>query len=113
MVGLRKHAEAVRLYEMALAAMDAEERGGALGLDNAAAFRATVHANIAQCYLSQELYRRAVEAATESLRHDATHGKAFYRRCLAYKALKMQAEARSDLDALEFCRHELPPAEMA
>lgn len=106
LVRQHKYADAVQAYEAALAALDGQP-GGQPG-----ALRAALFANLALCYLRQQLYRRAVDAATRSIEHDATHAKAYYRRCLAHKGLKMFAEAKRDLDALQFCRHEMTEAEM-
>merc|ERR1712187_978694 len=102
LVRSKKFAQAVQHYEAALAA-------AAPGQE---AMRAALYANISLCYLQQQLYRRAVDAATHSIEHDASNAKAYYRRCLAYRALKMYAEARRDMEALRFCRHEMSAAEM-
>ncbi|CAK0885684.1 unnamed protein product [Prorocentrum cordatum] len=99
----RRPGEAIRQYEAALAL---------LAPGSHEPLRAVLFANVALCCLQQQLYRRAVEAATRSLEADAGHAKAHYRRCLAHRALKMFEEARRDLDALGRCRHELAPEEM-
>lgn len=107
LVRAKQHAEAVKSYECALQLMDTEPDGG-----DTKSLKAVLHANIAMCELQQQLYRRAVDSATRSIENDATHAKAYYRRCLAFRALKMFDEARRDLDALQFCRHQLTDAEM-
>lgn len=104
LVRRKKHAEAVKAYEAALQAVD--EAADTKGL------RCTIYANVALCYLQQQLYRRAVDAATRSIEFDPTYAKAYYRRCLAYKALKLHSDARKDLEALQHCRHDMSSAEM-
>eukprot|EP00931_Biecheleriopsis_adriatica_P004696 TRINITY_DN106326_c0_g1_i1.p1 TRINITY_DN106326_c0_g1~~TRINITY_DN106326_c0_g1_i1.p1 ORF type:complete len:460 (-),score=125.48 TRINITY_DN106326_c0_g1_i1:36-1415(-) len=106
LVKAKKYQEAVKAYEAALSNLGSE-------LDEQSKVLASsLHANLALCFLRLELYRRAVDAASQSIQLDATHGKAYYRRCLAYKALRMNSEALRDLEALQFCRHELTDAEM-
>lgn len=102
-VKAKKYQEAVKAYEAALAATEG---------DGDAALAASLYANLALCHLRLQLYRRAAEAASKSLELDAANGKAYYRRCLAHKALKMLNEARQDLEALQRCRHELAEAEL-
>lgn len=103
----KKLNEAIKDYEAALGLMENTDATASNG-----ALRATLFANIALCYLQQQLYRRAVEAATHSIEADATHAKAYYRRCLAHRALKMYDEAQRDLEALNFCKHDMTPVEM-
>lgn len=101
----KRYAEAVKAYEAALEA-------AAGGAPEAAEFCCAVHANIALCNLQQQLYRRAADSATRSIEIDPTYAKAYYRRCLAYKALKLYSDARKDFEALQYCRHDMSPAEM-
>eukprot|EP00913_Durusdinium_trenchii_P029802 g27927.t1 len=84
LVRSKKFQEAVKCYEAAIAALDIE--GGEKVL------LSSLHANLALCYLNLELYRRAQDAATQSLDLDPWNTKALYRRCLAHKALKMFPE---------------------
>eukprot|EP00930_Biecheleria_cincta_P034079 TRINITY_DN23585_c0_g1_i1.p1 TRINITY_DN23585_c0_g1~~TRINITY_DN23585_c0_g1_i1.p1 ORF type:complete len:437 (-),score=116.82 TRINITY_DN23585_c0_g1_i1:83-1393(-) len=102
-VKAKKYQDAVKAYEAALAAAGGED----------AVLAASLHSNLALCHLRLQLYRRAAEAASKSLELDTANGKAYYRRCLAHKALKMFEEARKDLEALQRCRHELSEAELA
>jgi len=108
LVRQKSYTEAVKVYEAALTALGNDAAGG----DEHGALRSTLYANIALCYLQQELYRRALDAATRSVALDACNAKAYYRRCLAYRALRMYEEARRDFDALQFCRHDMTPSEM-
>lgn len=106
LVRAKKHTEAAKAYEAALASLEGEPEEATTTL------RATLFANLAMCHLQQQLYRRAIEAATLSIQCDAGHAKAYYRRCLAYKGLKLYAEAKGDFDALQLCKHEMTQAEM-
>jgi len=102
----KKHQEALQAYEAALSAIEGQPEGDLEML------RAVLFANIALCYLHQNLYRRAIDAATNAITADSGHAKAYYRRCLAYKALKMYAEARRDFEAMCSCKHEMTQAEV-
>lgn len=101
----KQYGEAVKAYEAALAAVG--------DMEGQQELRATVYANLAQCYLQQQLYRRAVDAASQSIANEPSNAKAYYRRCLAHKALKMLDEANRDLDALQFCKHEMKESDIA
>lgn len=68
LVRSKKFQEAVKCYEAAIAALDIE--GGEKVL------LSSLHANLALCYLNLELYRRAQDAATQSLDLDPWNTKA-------------------------------------
>ncbi|CAL1148134.1 unnamed protein product, partial [Cladocopium goreaui] len=53
-----------------------------------------------RCFLSQELYRRAIEAADSCLKLDPDHLKALHRRSLAFEAIHSYQAALLDLQAL-------------
>ncbi|CAJ1433084.1 unnamed protein product, partial [Effrenium voratum] len=53
------------------------------------------------CCLSQELYRRAIEAADSCLQIDPEHSKALFRRSLAFEALRSYGAALQDVEALK------------
>lgn len=60
----------------------------------------TLHANLAQCFLNLELYRRAIASASVCLKLDSTNQKALFRRALAYEHLGEAENALFDLDAI-------------
>mmetsp|Transcript_8970 Transcript_8970/g.19803 ORF Transcript_8970/g.19803 Transcript_8970/m.19803 type:complete len:461 (-) Transcript_8970:200-1582(-) len=103
LVKAKDYGGAVQAYEAAIAS---------LGRDSNEALRANIFANLAMCYLRQQNYRRAIDAASRSIALDAMHAKAHYRRCLAYRGMKMYEEARRDLEQLQLCSHTLSETEM-
>eukprot|EP00438_Fugacium_kawagutii_P001847 Skav206715 [mRNA] locus=scaffold3267:66914:71584:+ [translate_table: standard] len=54
-----------------------------------------------KCFLSQELFRRAIEAADSCLKLDPQHVKALHRRSVAFEAIHSYAPALLDLQALQ------------
>eukprot|EP00434_Breviolum_minutum_P004786 symbB.v1.2.004216.t1/scaffold215.1/size331178/9 len=58
-----------------------------------------------QCFLSQQLYRRAIEAADSCLKLDPDHVKALHRRSLAFEAIHSYAAALLDLETLRRRQH--------
>lgn len=102
----KKYLDAIEAYLSALSALEGQPQGELSQL------RAVLFANIAFSYLRQGAYRPAIDAATEAIRWDPTNAKAYYRRCLAYKALQLHGEARRDLEAMAGCSHELGEADM-
>eukprot|EP00439_Symbiodinium_sp_Y106_P046919 s1158_g6.t1 len=63
--------------------------------------KAVLYSNIAQCFLSQELYRRAIESADSCLQLDPSNAKALNRRSLAFEAIRSYAPALEDVLALQ------------
>jgi len=108
----RNYRDAIKSYEASFACVQSEPADMLTSDGETHALCATLHANIALCYLRQKLYRRAVEAATASIGFDAKHAKAYYRRCKAYQALKLFDEAQKDLAVLQHCNHEMSDVEL-
>lgn len=94
--------EAVKVYEEGIAVLSRcdgrrvlqDEKGKTDSL------RAALHANIAQCMLNLQLYRRAIEACTECLKFDEHNAKALHRRSQAYESLREYEDALKDLLSL-------------
>ncbi|CAE8686132.1 unnamed protein product [Polarella glacialis] len=82
--------EAVQSYKAALACC----QGGDDGM------RAALHANLAQCFLRLELFRRAGDSATSCLALEPGHIKALFRRATAYEWLRKFENALADLDEI-------------
>mmetsp|Transcript_84950 Transcript_84950/g.245626 ORF Transcript_84950/g.245626 Transcript_84950/m.245626 type:complete len:339 (+) Transcript_84950:49-1065(+) len=98
-----KHQEAVKLYEKGLEVLKRSEGHPMLReeFEQVKALRAVLHCNIAQCMLSLELYRRAIDAATSCLELDKENTKALHRRSRAYESLREWEDALRDLLALK------------
>merc|ERR1712061_737425 len=90
--------EAVKLYEEGLATLGRCTGHPMLKAesDQVQALKAVLHGNLAQCMLNLQLYRRAIEAATECLKLDESNLKALHRRSQAYEALREYEEALRD-----------------
>lgn len=95
--------EAVGFYERAIAVLDQADGQPMLRTEvmEMISIKAVLFCNLAQCFLSQELFRRAVEAATSCLTLDTGNAKALHRRSLAYEALRKHEEALADAEALK------------
>jgi len=95
--------EAVKLYEQGLEVLSRSDGHPMLRDEKsqADALKAVLYSNIAQCMLTQQLYRRAVDSASECLKLDADNTKALHRRSQAYEALKEYEEALRDAIALQ------------
>jgi len=83
--------EACRSYEMALSRCTASDEDE---------LRVALHSNLAQCYLNLQLFRRALDSATECLQLDWRNQKALFRRASAYEKLKEYDKALGDLEHL-------------
>lgn len=59
-----------------------------------------LHANLAQCHLNLEDYRRAIASASVCLKLDSTNQKALFRRAVAHEHLGEAEQALVDLDAI-------------
>jgi len=101
----KKFQEAIKCYEAAIVALDIEDGREQVLLSS-------LHSNLAFCHLQLELYRRAQDAATQSLELDPGNTKALYRRCLAQKALKMFPEAQADFQELISRGHDLTSVDL-
>mmetsp|Transcript_105635 Transcript_105635/g.297154 ORF Transcript_105635/g.297154 Transcript_105635/m.297154 type:complete len:262 (-) Transcript_105635:209-994(-) len=99
----KKFNEAVPLYENAIATLDKADGHPMLRqeVEQMIALKALLYSNLAQSLLSVELFRRAVDAATECLRIDETNVKALYRRSQAYEALRKYDDALHDHEELQ------------
>jgi tetratricopeptide (TPR) repeat protein len=94
----KQYNDAVRHYEEGLQTL-ARSDGNPLipeERQQVQALKATLHSNIAQCMLNLELYRRAIDAASECIELDEANAKAYHRRSQAYEALKEYEEALQD-----------------
>merc|ERR1719420_531464 len=91
--GRRKYADARGYYEDAIAVLDplGKAQGAKISL---------LYSNIAQCFLSEELGRRAVEPAERALQFDAKNEKALRRLCLALAAAHDYVRAIANLECL-------------
>jgi len=99
----QRFGEAVTLYEKALATLDRAD-GHPMLRDEVAqmqSLRSVLYANVAQCLLTQQLYRRAVEAASSCLRIEEGNTKALNRRSLAYEGLHKYSKALADMLTLQ------------
>lgn len=94
----KQHIEASSLYERGIAILDQADGQPMLRqeVEDMVALKATLYGNLAQCMLSQKLYRRAVEAASSCLELDPKNTKALYRRSLAQESLRKWAPAVGD-----------------
>lgn len=100
---LKNYDEAMGYYRDAVATLDAADGKPMLRkeVEQMISMKSVLHSNIAQCLLNQELYRRAVDAAKESLSFDPKNVKALYRRAQAYEKVRMFAEGIADLEQLQ------------
>lgn len=103
LVKKKMYSEAIMCYESGIKTLDKADGHPMLRNEvmEMVALKATLYGNIAQCQLNLEFYRRAVEAANESLALDDTNTKNIYRRFQAHEALKNYAEAETDILALQ------------
>ena len=98
----KKYAEAVTAYEQGILILDKADGHPILRSEGEqmVSLKATLYSNIAQCFLSQQLYRRAIEAADSCLKLDPDHVKALHRRSLAFEAIHSYAATLLDLETL-------------
>merc|ERR1711879_216227 len=97
-MGRKQHIEAMKSYDAALEALN---RGDSFKIlaserDEVDALKAIVWCNISLCRLHQQLFERAVDAASECLKLDKENSKALHRRSQAYEKLGQLEEALSD-----------------
>lgn len=94
----QRFAEAVSLYEKAIAVLDKADGHPMMReeVEQMVVLKSVLYANVAQCMLNQKLFRRAVEAATSSLNLDEGNVKALHRRSQAHEALAKSTKALSD-----------------
>uniref|UniRef100_A0A7S1L6T7 Uncharacterized protein n=1 Tax=Alexandrium catenella TaxID=2925 RepID=A0A7S1L6T7_ALECA len=99
----KKYKEAVEKYERGIAILDKADGFPMLRqeVEEMVALKAVLYGNVAQCMLSQELYRRALDAASSCLSLDKDNVKALHRRSLAREALKEYAGALEDAERLQ------------
>eukprot|EP00931_Biecheleriopsis_adriatica_P082492 TRINITY_DN55932_c0_g1_i1.p1 TRINITY_DN55932_c0_g1~~TRINITY_DN55932_c0_g1_i1.p1 ORF type:complete len:286 (+),score=89.37 TRINITY_DN55932_c0_g1_i1:33-860(+) len=102
LVRQRRYQEAVKEYERSgavLASAKAYGKGVVLlsdELEQMRSLESVLHANMAQCLLNLQLYRRAIEECTLCLGLDKQNVKAYHRRSQAHEALKEWQEALRD-----------------
>jgi len=98
LVRQHKSSEAEVVYRAALAELAECEGERMLQADLKQIFelKAVLHGNIAQCMLNLNLYRRAIDAATDSLCLKEQNVKVLHRRSLAHEALKEWDKALED-----------------
>lgn len=99
----QRFGEAVTTYEKALAILDRAEGHPMLRdeVEQMQTLRSVLYANVAQCLLSQKLYRRAVEAASSCLKIEEGNTKALNRRSQAYEGLLKYPQALADMLSLQ------------
>lgn len=95
--------EAAAHYERGIAVLDKADGQPMLRqeVDDMVALKATLYCNVAQCMLSLELYRRAIDAATACLNLDEKNAKALHRRSRAHEALQHNKQALADAVAMQ------------
>jgi len=98
----KKLDQAISLYEKAIEILDKADGHPMLRqeVEQMVALKSVLYSNVAQCLLSQSLFRRAVTAATSSIEADPANAKALHRRSQAYEALKKWKNAHADTVAL-------------
>jgi tetratricopeptide (TPR) repeat protein len=103
LVKKKKHEEAVRCYESGIAVLDKADGHPMLRqeVEDMIALKSVLYGNVAQCLLSQELYRRAIDAATTCLQLDEANAKALFRRSSAHEGLRAYGDALKDMIALQ------------
>lgn len=99
----QKFSEAVPMYEKAIAILDKADGHPMMRteVEQMVALKSVLYSNVAQAFLKERLFRRAIEAATSSLNCDAANGKALHRRSQAYESLKKWKEALADTLSLQ------------
>lgn len=102
-VKAKKHSDAISLYERGIAILDQADGKPMLRqeVEDMVALKATLYGNVAQCLLSQELFRRAADAASKCLELDPNNTKALYRRSLARESLRRWGPALEDMVKLQ------------
>jgi len=97
------YGEAVGSYERAIAVLDKADGHPMLRqeVEEMIALKSVLYGNVAQCMLHQELWRRAIDAATRAVELDGQNSKAFHRRSQAHEALRRWAPALEDALALQ------------
>jgi tetratricopeptide (TPR) repeat protein len=103
LVKKKKYPEAVRTYENGIAVLDKADGHPMLRreVEDMIALKSVLYGNVAQCLLSQELFRRAIEAASTCLQLDEANAKALYRRSMAHEGLRAYGDALKDTIALQ------------
>jgi len=99
----QRFGEAATVYEKALAILDKAEGHPMLRdeVKQMQTLRSVLYANLAQCMLSQKLYRRAVEAASSCLKIEPGNSKALNRRSQAYEGIQKYSKALADMLTLQ------------
>ncbi|CAK8990634.1 unnamed protein product [Durusdinium trenchii] len=94
--------EAITAYGQAIQILDKADGHPVLRSEGEqmVVLKATLYSNTSQCYLSQELYRRAIDAADACLKLDPEHVKALHRRSQAFEKIHSYAAALLDLREL-------------
>jgi len=98
-----KYNEAAKCYEEGLVVLNRCKDQPMLReeLEEVKALKVVLHCNLSQCMLDVQLYRRAIDAATDCLKLDEENVKALYRRSKAFEALKEYQDALKDALALK------------
>lgn len=99
----KKYNDAVALYEEGVASLDKGDGRPILRSQRheIVKLRAVLLCNVSQCFLSLELWRRSIDAATACLKVDNDNVKALHRRCQAYEALREWEPALLDATLLQ------------
>ncbi|CAE8702522.1 unnamed protein product [Polarella glacialis] len=99
----KEYSKAVTAYENGIAMLDKADGKPMLRVEVEAmvALKAVLYCNMAQSLLSQELYRRAAEAASWCLSFDSDNTKALHRRSLALEQTRSYGPALQDVLALQ------------
>lgn len=99
----KQYAQAVEKYSEGVTVCDKAEGYPMLVREVRAlvALKAVLLSNMSQALLSNELYRRALDAATRCLDVDEGNTKALHRRSLAHEALRDWSASIKDLESLK------------
>lgn len=99
----KQYTQAVEKYEEGVTMCDKAEGYPMLVREVRAllALKAVLLSNMSQALLSNELYRRALDAATRCLAVDEGNTKALHRRSLAHEALRDWSSAIKDVESLK------------
>lgn len=100
---LRDFHEAVKAYEASLEVLSRSDEYKMLMSErtDVDAMKAVIWCNIALCRIHQQLYERAIDAATECLKLDKENTKALLRRSQAHEKLGQLEEALRDTAKLK------------
>lgn len=103
LVKQKKYPEAIHMYELGIERLDTADGHPMMRdeVEQIVKLKSVLYGNVAQCLLSQELYRRAITAVNSALELDEENVKNLYRRSQAREALKEWKSALEDSEKLQ------------